>query len=148
MTACPLSFLSRLRVLYLPWAHFVPLPSSVGFVSTTSPCADTVSTASPTVNYTVRPRPLPKPRAPLKSRVPCNLEQRVYNPSSYRLLSDSNGSGPSLRVRVRVRTEPLPNWWSGLSTHPNCQFGYGSMQISQPVWIGRVVSGSPSGSIC
>jgi len=37
LTACPLSFLSRLRVLYLPWADFVPVPSSVGFVSTTSP---------------------------------------------------------------------------------------------------------------
>jgi len=86
VTACPLSFLSRLRVLYLPWADFVPLPSSVGFVSTTSPWADIASTPSRTVNYTVRPRVLPKPRAPSKSRVPCNLEQRVYDPSSYRLL--------------------------------------------------------------
>jgi len=67
---------------------------------------------------------------------------------AYDRYSVSNGSGPSLRVQVRVRTEPLPNWRSGLSTHPNCEFGYGSMQISQPVWIGRVVSGSPSGSIC
>jgi hypothetical protein len=86
LTACPLHFLSRLRVLYLPWADFVPLPSSVGFVSTTSPCADTASTASHTVNYNVRPRALPKPRAPPKSRVPYNIEQRVYDPFSYRQL--------------------------------------------------------------
>ena len=64
------------------------------------------------------------------------------------LCSVSNGSGPSLRVRVWVTTEPLPNWQSGLSTHPNSQFGYGLMQTSQPVWIGHVVSGSPSWSIC
>jgi hypothetical protein len=62
--------------------------------------------------------------------------------------SVSNRSGPSLRVRVWVKAELFPNWRSGLSTHLNCQFGYGSMEISQPVWIGRVVSGSPSGSIC
>jgi len=64
------------------------------------------------------------------------------------LNSVSNGTGPSLRDRVRVRTELLPNWRSGLLTHPNWKFGYGSMQISQPVCIGRVVSGLPSRSIC
>jgi hypothetical protein len=85
-TACPLSFLSRLRVLYLCWAVYTPIPSCVGSVSTTSPCADNVSTASPTVNYNVRPRALPKPRAPPKSRVPYHIEQRVYHPSLYRLL--------------------------------------------------------------
>ena len=36
---------------------------------------------------------------------------------------------------------------SGLSLYPNCQLGYSSMVISQPIWIGRVVIGSPSGSI-
>jgi hypothetical protein len=86
LTPCPLHFLSQLRVVYLPWADCVPLPSSVGFLSTTSPCADIASTASRTVNYTVRPRVFPKPRAPSKSRVPCNLNQCVYDPSSYRLL--------------------------------------------------------------
>ena len=80
LTACPLTFLSRLLVLYLPWAVFTPLPSCIGCVSTTSPRVDTVSTTFPPVNYTW------KPRAPPKSRVPCNLEQRVYHPSLYRLL--------------------------------------------------------------
>jgi len=35
--------------------------------------------------------------------------------------SVSNGSGPSFRGQVRVQTEPLPNWWSGLSIIPNHQ---------------------------
>jgi len=35
-------------------------------------------------------------------------------------VSVSNGSGPSLRVRVRVQTEPLPNWRFGSSINPNC----------------------------
>jgi len=61
--------------------------------------------------------------------------------------SVSNGSWPSLWVRVRVQTEPLPNWRSGLSIKLNCQLGYGLIGNSQPIWIGRVVSGSPSGSI-
>ena len=64
------------------------------------------------------------------------------------VVSVSNGSGPSLRVRIRVGTEPRPNWLSGLSINPNCLFGYGSINISLPVWIGRVFSGSSSGSIC
>jgi len=67
---------------------------------------------------------------------------RWWPPSSV-----SNGSGPSLWVRVRVQTKPLPNWRSESSINPNCLLGYGSMVNSQPVWIGRVVSGSPSGSI-
>jgi len=36
LTAGPLSFLSRLRVLYLPWAVFTPLPSCVGCVSSSA----------------------------------------------------------------------------------------------------------------
>ena len=55
--------------------------------------------------------------------------------------SVSNGSGPSLRVRVRVGTEPEPDWRSRLSINPNCRFGYGSIDISLPVRIGRVPSG-------
>jgi len=62
------------------------------------------------------------------------------------LTSVGNGSGPSLRVRVQVQTKPLPNWWSGSSTNPNCTLRYGSMVNSQPVRIARVVSGSPSRS--
>jgi hypothetical protein len=47
--------------------------------------------------------------------------------------SVSNGSGPSLRVRVRVGTEPEPDRRSGSSIDPNCRFGYGSIDISLPV---------------
>jgi len=47
--------------------------------------------------------------------------------------SVSNWSGPSLRVRVRVGTEPEPDWRSGSSINPNCQFGYSSIAISLPV---------------
>ena len=47
--------------------------------------------------------------------------------------SVSNGSGQSLRVWVRVGTEPEPDWWSGSSINPNCRFGYGSIDISLPV---------------
>jgi len=59
----------------------------------------------------------------------------------------SNGSGPSLCVQIWVPPKPLPNWWSGLSINPNSQPGYSSMVNSQPIWIGRVVSGLSSGSI-
>ena len=63
--------------------------------------------------------------------------------------SVSNKSGLSLRVRVRVRvqTELLPNTRSGLSINPHCQLGYSLMVNSHPVWIGRVGSRLPSGSI-
>jgi len=61
--------------------------------------------------------------------------------------SVNNGSGPLCLVRVTVHTEPGPNWSSGLSINTNRQLRYGSMVYSQLVWIGRVVSGSPSGSI-
>ena len=64
------------------------------------------------------------------------------------LSSVSNGSGPSLRVRVRVGTEPEPDWPSGFSINPNWRFGYGSIDISLPVWIGWVPSVLYSGSIC
>jgi len=49
------------------------------------------------------------------------------------IASDSNGSGPSLRVWVRVGTELHPDWRSGLSINPNCRFGYGSIDISLSV---------------
>jgi hypothetical protein len=73
---------------------------------------------------------------------------RCYQGHFLHFASVNNSSGPSLRVLVRVRTELLPKWWSWLSPHLKYQFGYSWMDISQSVWIGRVVSGSPSGSIC
>jgi hypothetical protein len=84
LTACPLSVLSRLRVFYLPWAVFTPLPSCVSYMSSTSPRVDTVSTASPPANCTsTTPGSLEHLRS-LEYRA--NLEQRVYHPSLYRLL--------------------------------------------------------------
>ena len=65
-----------------------------------------------------------------------------------RLHRVSNSSGPPLWLRVQVRTEPSPKKRSGWSIHLNCQFGYGSMDISQPIRIGQVVSVLSSGSIC
>jgi len=65
----------------------------------------------------------------------------------YNLGRVSNGSGPSLRVWVWVGTKLSPNWSSGSSIHPNYQMWYSSMEISEPVWIGRVVSGLSSGSV-
>jgi len=47
--------------------------------------------------------------------------------------SVSNGSGPSLRVLVRVHPEPLPQWVSRLTMNPNCQLGYSAMVNPQPV---------------
>jgi hypothetical protein len=37
--------------------------------------------------------------------------------------SVSNWSGPSLQVRVQVRTKPLSNWRSGSSINPYCPLG-------------------------
>jgi hypothetical protein len=65
-----------------------------------------------------------------------------------RELSVRNASGPSLRVRVRVGTEPDPDWRSGSSINLNCRFWYGSIDISLPVWIGWVFSGLYSGFSC
>jgi hypothetical protein len=62
-------------------------------------------------------------------------------------VSVSNGSRPSLRVWVRVQTKLLPNWPSGTTMNLNCPLRYSCTVHSQPVWIGRVVSGSPSGSM-
>jgi len=44
-----------------------------------------------------------------------------------------NSSGPSLLVWLRVQTELLPNWRSGLSINLNRQLGYGLMVNSQPI---------------
>jgi len=49
------------------------------------------------------------------------------------ITSVSDGSGPSLWVRVHVQTEPLPNWRSVLSINPNGPLGYCSMEKSQLV---------------
>ena len=59
----------------------------------------------------------------------------------------SNGCGPLLRVQVWVITEPSENQPSRSSIHVNCQFGYRSIAISHPVWIGEVVGRLSSGSI-
>jgi len=52
----------------------------------------------------------------------------------------SNGFGQSLRVLVLVGTELYSNWCARSSIHLNRQFGYISMDISQPFWIRRIVS--------
>jgi len=51
LTPCPLNFSSRLRLLYRPCAVLTPLISCVGGVSTTSPRADTSSSATPPAEY-------------------------------------------------------------------------------------------------
>jgi len=61
--------------------------------------------------------------------------------------SVSNSSGLSLRIRVSVQSELLPNWRSRFPIYPKCQLGYSSMVISKPIWIGQVASGLPSVSI-
>ena len=76
------------------------------------------------------------------------LKIKSYCMVSMTIPSVSNGSGPSNWDRVWVRAQMLANRRSGLSIHLKRQFGSGSMLISQPVWLGRVVSGSPSGSVC
>jgi len=62
-------------------------------------------------------------------------------------IDDRNGTRLSFQVQVRVPTEPLPNWPSGLSMKLNNQVGYRSMVNSEPVRNGQVVSRSPSRSI-
>jgi hypothetical protein len=61
--------------------------------------------------------------------------------------SVSNGSGPSIPVRVRVLvgTEPLSDWRSWLSKDLNRQFGYGLMEIYNPSKLGRLSAGCPAG---
>ena len=62
--------------------------------------------------------------------------------------SVGNDSRQLVWVRVQVETDLLQNWISRLSIYPNRQFGYSSLGIFQPVWIGRVVRVSPCGCIC
>jgi len=71
-----------------------------------------------------------------------------YNETTLLLHSIRNGSGRSLRLWVRFKTEPLSNSQSRLLIHTTCQFLYGSREITRHVWIGWDVSRSPSGSIC
>jgi hypothetical protein len=63
----------------------------------------------------------------------CTLRgsRRIYTRRTVH--SIRNGFRLSHRVRVRVQTEPFPNWWSRLSINPNCQLGYGSKVNSQPI---------------
>jgi len=76
---------------------------------------------------------------------------RIYTLHAPLLKSGStsvrNGSEMSLQVRVQVWAKPLSNCRPGPSINPNRQPRYGSMVNSQPVWIGRIVSGLPSESI-
>ena len=62
--------------------------------------------------------------------------------------SVSNGCGPLLWVRVRVRFELATNWRSRSSINPNRRFRYVSIEISLPIWIRRDLSRLSSGSIC
>jgi len=60
-------------------------------------------------------------------------------------LSVRNGSGASLRVRVRARTDHLPTWRSGLSTHPNRQFGMVRCKSPNPSGLGGLSAGRTAG---
>jgi len=73
------------------------------------------------------------PRAVLWHLPIINVMAAVMMKRDCDMVSVSNGSGPSLRVRVRVQTEPLPNWRFGSLINPNCPLGYGFMVNSQPV---------------
>jgi len=59
-----------------------------------------------------------------------------------------NSSRPLHLVWVRVGMALVLNWRSGWSIHPIWQYRYSSREISQPVWVWRVVSGLRRGSIC
>jgi hypothetical protein len=63
-------------------------------------------------------------------------------------LSISNGSRPPLQVWVLVITKRSPIIWSLSSIYPNYHFGYCSINSSQPVQIGQVVSRLSSKSSC
>jgi hypothetical protein len=98
----------------------------------------------------------PLPKAPTGMFTKLDVERPDWSPISqlarcWRSMnittSVSNGSGPSLRVRERVGTEPEPDCQSGSSIIPQCIFGYGSIDISLPHCIGRVFSGLYSGFI-
>jgi len=59
-----------------------------------------------------------------------------------------SGLRPPLLFGIWVRTETSPITQSRLSMDLNCQFVYGSMDISQAIRIGWVVSRLSSGSVC
>jgi hypothetical protein len=82
----------------------------------------------------------------VSARIPSNTISNLKLQCSWKV-SVSHSSEQLLWVRVLVRTKLLPNWQSRLSMHRYCQFRYGSMQISQSVWIGMDVSWWPRGSI-
>jgi len=58
--------------------------------------------------------------------------------------------GVSGRIVCGFRTNlhSADDWLSGLPIDLNCRFRYGLIEISQSVWIGRVISRLSSGSIC
>lgn len=49
-----------------------------------------------------------------------------------RIVTNGSGLSHQVRVRVRVHTESLPYWCSGLSIPLNLQLGYSSIEISLP----------------
>jgi len=57
----------------------------------------------------------------------------------------SNGSGPSFRVQVQVRSESLRNWRPGWSVDSNRQFGYSWMEIHNSSESGGLSAGCPAG---
>jgi len=142
------------RICTLVW-HWIPFSTHVVLYLTTIQCLLQLATrpkasngAGPTIIYRLtrwRERRLLHISALQPS--PSNACQVKFIFESVKA-SVSNGSGPSLRVRVRVGTEPQPDWQSGSSINPHCRFGYGSIDFSLPVLIVLVLSGLYSGFIC
>jgi len=62
--------------------------------------------------------------------------------------SSSNGSGQSHRIDVRVTIEPTLHCHSMILIHPNCDVGYGVIDIAQHIRHSEVVSGRSSRSVC
>jgi len=61
--------------------------------------------------------------------------------------SVNDDSGSSLQIRLWVQIKPLRNWRWQLSIPLNGQLGCDSKDVSLPVWMVRIVSKLPSGSI-
>jgi len=77
----------------------------------------------------------------------CTMTVVIHPASHCAATSVSNGSGLSLQVWVRVGTEPAPDLRYGLGINPNCRFGYGSVENSLLVWVGRILRRLSSRSI-
>jgi hypothetical protein len=79
------------------------------------------------------------------TRYKARLVIQGYEQTDFGETSVSNGSGPPLWVRVQVKTERLPIWRSGLSTHRNCQFGTVQCKSRNPSALGGLSAGRPAG---